>query len=225
MFNNQFHFGLRRNETSGLGVAGFGVERISNVEDAYETDEVNEHRWQSAQEYWIAKRHIAQVTSATRPELELPEATYNFEVALEHNYYVGHTGVLVHNLDKIPTNDVRWAEWILQNGSVQPGHAFDVEDALDTGRHREFKPGAPTLNPNKTPIPADAAELFQHAIYDRTADAYYVKNANGTIYKYISSGKGNGLYHFARPVPENHPMDRKVRGYMKAIETGRRPCF
>jgi hypothetical protein len=34
------------------------------------------------------------------------EATYNFEVALEHNYYVGHTGVLVHNLDKIPTNDV-----------------------------------------------------------------------------------------------------------------------
>ncbi len=37
------------------------------------------------------------VRSVKVDELGQPETTYNFEVAHQHNYYVGQNGVLVHN--------------------------------------------------------------------------------------------------------------------------------
>jgi RHS repeat-associated protein len=72
-----------------------------------------------------------------------------------------------------------------QNGGTKP--AYVVNPA--------HKPG-PTLRPGKTPLPADAAEVFQRAVPDHPTypNAWFGKNDNGQIYRYSLGNDGTAHY-------------------------------
>jgi hypothetical protein len=103
---------------------------------------------------------------------------YNFEVADNHDYFVGKKGVLVHNADygneKLPRFDGQKPNYV-----VNPQHV------------------APNLAPGKTPLPDDAAEVYRTAIPDDPVNPrhWYGKNANGHIYRFSNSG--DGTVHFS----------------------------
>ena len=54
----------------------------------------------------------------------------------------------------------------------------------------------PTLRPGKTPLPADAAEVFQRAVPDHPVSpkAWFGKNADGQIYRYSLGNDGTAHY-------------------------------
>ena len=66
---------------------------------------VTEERWIDAQELLPemgllrSDGKITYIISLDFETLEVEEPTYNFEVEDDHNYYVGDSGVLVHNID------------------------------------------------------------------------------------------------------------------------------
>jgi hypothetical protein len=55
----------------------------------------------------------------------------------------------------------------------------------------------PTLRPGKTPLPADAAEVFRNAVPDSPTNPrfWYGKDANGRIYRFSSGNDGTA--HFS----------------------------
>ncbi len=57
--------------------------------------------------------------------------------------------------------------------------------------------GSGRYNPRKDPLPADAAEVYEHAVPDAPTGAknWYSKNASGEIYRY--SNAGDGAAHFS----------------------------
>lgn len=102
---------------------------------------------------------------------------FNLTVSEAHTFYVGTNGWLVHN----------------QNGSQPrfegPKPTYTVNPA--------HVPGQPGFRPNKTPLPADAAEVFRTAVPDNASNPriWWGVNEQGQVYRY--SVDHNGLAHYS----------------------------
>ena len=102
---------------------------------------------------------------------------YNFSVAGSATYFVGKTGVLVHNCGESKLSRFKRSK---PSYHVNPQHV----------------PGQ-GLKPGKTPLPRDAESVFKNAIPDDPIDPknWYGTNTDGQIYRF--SGSNDGTAHFS----------------------------
>jgi len=99
---------------------------------------------------------------------------YNFKVEGWHTYYVSDLEILVHN-----ANCERY------DG---PKPKYHVNDAHVPG---------PKFNPDKTPLPNDAKDVFKKAVPSSPIDpkSWFGLNEEGAVYRY--SDANDGTAHFS----------------------------
>jgi hypothetical protein len=149
---------------------------------------------------------------AVRSVQDVPglQPVYNLEVHGEHVYEVTDVGVLVHN--NAEADCLRFAELTKR---VNGGEVLDAGDLIDYQRlkniygyhgpkSRYTNPGThdptqPSLwDQSKTPLPADAADVYGNAIpdvanTDPVRQSWYGIGADGKFYRYQGT---NGEVHF-----------------------------
>jgi len=120
-------------------------------------------------------RHPGKLKNITKVEYEKKVLqVFNLEVSNAHTFLIGIDAVIAHNGScKLPR---------------YPGKKpnYHVNDAHLPGR-----------NPNKTPLPKDAEDVYKKAVPDSPTNPrnWYGKNAEGDTYRYGDSN--NGTAHFS----------------------------
>ena len=106
---------------------------------------------------------------------------YNLEVEEDHEYFAGEAGVRSHNSGALNCAKVPRYDGPKPKYHVNPAH----------------KPGSRGFNPKKTPLPADAEDVFKNAVPDDPVSPrnWFGKNADGDVYRF--SGGNDGTAHFS----------------------------
>ena len=115
------------------------------------------------------------------------EPVYNLEVQVSHVFHVAESGILVHNVgaDCGDLADLARKKLPRFDG---PKPRYHVNPQHVKG---------PTLVRGKTPLPADAEDVFRKAVPDDPVNPknWFGKNADGQIYRF--SGSNDGTAHFS----------------------------
>jgi hypothetical protein len=136
------------------------------------------------------------IISAVEAErLDTPEATYNFEVADYHTYYVGEQGVCVHNTCYLDPKDIQYTQNSISNTfGERTAHAGEsVDDLIDA-----LKAGA------VTPDDIPPLKVFEQngkiwSINNRRLFAYKMAGVEGVPVKLVNVSSmthgwtGNGI--------------------------------
>ena len=151
----------------------------------------SENRWVDAvdlkagMDVRLLTGQTAAIVSTFVHELQNPETTYNFEVEVQHNYFVGHAHVLVHNPpDGSYTNTHLSGKEYVGKGDATRAAESAVEKAL--------KFNDPLVKTNWTPANGTADSFVQEEMRLRVAggprgNTYNKINSPGNM---IASGSG-----------------------------------
>lgn len=138
---------------------------------------------QAGDSVWLPGVQHALVVDSVRRYETTPTLVYNFEVEEVHTYLVGRNRIAVHNACTTP--------------NPEPNKLPRFEGQKPEYHVNEAHVPGPRFNPNKEPIPNDAADVFKRAVPDAPVNAknWFGKNADGTIYRF--SNANDGTAHFS----------------------------
>ena len=174
------------------------VKGVNGEAETFRT--TDDHPWWVGGSVWVATDKLQSgmavedeegksFTIAEVIKTEDREPTYNLTVADFETYYVGETGILVHNCSG--------AVGLARYDGPKP--KYDVNPAHQKGQ-RGFHPG-------KTPLPSDAKDVYRGAVPSGDGTTGSVRqwwgvNGDGQLYRFSDSN--NGTAHFTGTFEPNH---------------------
>ena len=112
-----------------------------------------------------------------------PQATYNFEVAEFHTYYVAESNVLVHNHCNEWTKERR-RYWKEQGAKYQ--NSINKFEVSDTCTYRLTERNIKRMLKGKAPIGIDGFSVHLHHTVGKSVDMYqYIEVVRSFYYKFF----------------------------------------